>query len=255
VLRFVLTRRWLGLLLVVAIVAFACVELGLWQFRRYEGKVDDNRVIRANLAAAAAPIGQVMTTDDEPAEDDEWQRVEATGVYDPGHTVVILYRSRDGVPGVDVVVPLVTSAGPAVLVDRGWIENQSSDPVDALPPDPPSGEVTVTGWVRRNATGSSANVSDGAARAISSDEIGPTLPYPVYTGFVERVSEAPSVQTAPEPAEEPDLSTGPHFFYGVQWFFFALLAIAFWVYFAYAEYREQAGAVPRPGAQDRRVAP
>jgi cytochrome oxidase assembly protein ShyY1 len=114
------------------------------------------------------------------------------------------------------------------------------------PPAPPSGTVTVTGWVRRNATGSSADVSDGQARSISSDEIGPTLPYPVYDGFVERTAESPEAEPAPLADDDPDLSTGPHFFYGVQWFFFALLALAFWGYFAYAEYQEQSGRRPRP---------
>jgi cytochrome oxidase assembly protein ShyY1 len=246
VLRFLFTGRWLALLLVVILVGFACVELGLWQFRRYEGKVEGNKVIRANLAEQPAPVDNVLTTGSGPADDAEWLRVEASGVYDPAHTTVILYRSRDGAPGVNVVVPLVTSSGAALLVDRGWLPTNGSSDAPVRPPDPPTGTVTVTGWVRQNATGSSASVFESAARAISSDEIGKTLPYPVYDGFVERTDEAPSAGSSPTPDDEPDLSTGPHFFYGVQWFFFAMLAIGFWAYFAYAEYQEQSGRRPRP---------
>jgi cytochrome oxidase assembly protein ShyY1 len=249
VLRFLLTPRWLGLFLVVVLVAFACVELGLWQFRRYEGRVDGNKVIRANLAAPAEPVDQVLSTVSAPPEAVEWQRVEATGTYDPEHTTIILYRTRDGAPGVNVVVPLVTPAGLAVLVDRGWVQTATSGDTEVDPPEPPTGEVTVTGWVRRNATGSSATVTDGAARSISSDEIGPTLPYPVYDGFVERTAESPSVSPSPEPDDEPDLSSGPHFFYGVQWFFFALLAVSFWFYFAYAEYKDRSASSVSAGVR------
>jgi cytochrome oxidase assembly protein ShyY1 len=239
VLRFLFTGRWLALLLVVVLVGFACVELGLWQFRRYEGKVDGNKVIRANLAADPVPVDDVMSVGKPPADDAEWLRVTATGEYDAAQTTTILYRSRDGAQGVNIVVPLITDAGPALLVDRGWIQAAGGATSQVEPPDPPAGTVTVVGWVRRDATGSSASVSDGAARAISSDEIGKTLPYPVYDGFVERTAETPAATPAPAPDEKPDLSSGPHFFYGVQWFFFALLAIAFWVYFAYTEYQEQ----------------
>jgi cytochrome oxidase assembly protein ShyY1 len=239
VLRFLFTGRWLALLLVVVLVGFACVELGLWQFRRYEGKVEGNKVIRANLAADPAPVDNVMSTGTPPADDAEWLRVEATGVYDPAHTTTILYRTRDGAQGVNIVVPLVTQSGAALLVDRGWVETRGSATAQVEPPDPAPGTVKVVGWVRRDATGSSATVSDGAARAISSDEIAKTLPYPVYDGFVERTAETPTASPSPTPDDPPDLSTGPHFFYGVQWFFFALLALAFWVYFAYTEYQEQ----------------
>jgi cytochrome oxidase assembly protein ShyY1 len=246
VLRFLLTGRWLALLLVVILVGFACVELGLWQFRRYEGKVEGNKIVRANLVAAPAPVDDVMSASDGPDDDAQWMRVRATGVYDPDNTTEILYRTHEGEQGVDLVVPLVTDSGTALLVDRGWVKTagNADSPVD--PPEPPTGTVTVTGWVRQDGTGSSTRVSDGQARSISSAEIGPTLPYPVYEGFVERTSETPSASPSPVPDDEPDLSTGPHFFYGVQWFFFALLAVTFWAYFAYTEYQEKTGRRPRP---------
>jgi cytochrome oxidase assembly protein ShyY1 len=251
VLRFLFTGRWLALLLVMLLVGFACVELGLWQFRRYEGRVDGNKVVRANLAAEPRPVDDVLSPQAPPSDDLEWLRVRATGVYDPDHTTVILYRTRDGQQGVNLVVPLVTPSGTALLVDRGWVASPASSTAAVDAPPPPDGTVTVTGWVRQNASGSSTHVSDGAARAISSDEIGGALPYPVYDGFVERTAESPAARPAPIVDDGPDLSSGPHFFYGVQWFFFALLAIGFWAYFASTEYLEQTGRRPRP----RRPAP
>jgi cytochrome oxidase assembly protein ShyY1 len=98
-------------------------------------------------------------------------RVEATGEYDAAATVVVRYQSRDGKAGVDLVTPLRTTEGDTVLVDRGWLAtaNTGASPTD-LPP-PPTGSVTVTGYVRADASGDATTVDDASTRAISSDAI------------------------------------------------------------------------------------
>ena len=236
--RFLLSRRWLGLLLAVLVVSAVCVQLGRWQFHRYSDRQERNAVTRVNLRAPAVPAAQVLRIDEPPDAADEWRRAEATGRYDAGRSVVVLYRTRDGAPGVDVVTPLVTADGTAVLVDRGWIETSANGNRRPELPPPPAGTVSITGWVRIDADddASVTDASDGSVRAISAEAIGETLPYPTYDGFLELTSEDPAVSPAPQRADEPDLSSGPHFFYGVQWWFFAGLALAFWCYFARAEY-------------------
>jgi cytochrome oxidase assembly protein ShyY1 len=248
VLRFLLSRRWLGLLLVVIVVGVTCVELGRWQFHRYHSRHDANIVTRANLVADPAPVDDVMSTSRPPADDDEWRVVEATGTYDVDHQVVVLYRTRNSAPGVDVVTPLVTDAGPALLIDRGWVATAGNANLTPDVPAPPDGTVTVTAWVRINAEGGNATeLSDGSVRSISSEAIGPSLPYDVYDGFADLTGEHPSAKPSPQLADPPDLSGGPHFFYGVQWFFFAGLAFAFWIYFGYAEYQQQVRVRDHPG--------
>jgi cytochrome oxidase assembly protein ShyY1 len=248
VFRFLFTRRWLGLLLAVTLLAFACVELGKWQFRRYAERHDSNASIRANLAAAPVPVSRVMSTTEAIPDTAQWTKVVATGTYDPSHEMLVLYRTREGSAGVDVVVPLVTSSGTALLVDRGWMATAANGNERPYVPPPPSGTVTVNGWVRINATGGSVAPTNGFVRAISSDAIKPTLPYPVYDGFLDRTKESPTVAKAPAPALPPDLSAGPSFFYGLQWYFFAVLAFGFWVYFAWTEYQQRAQAAARPRA-------
>jgi cytochrome oxidase assembly protein ShyY1 len=253
VLRFLLSRRWLGLLLAVIVVGVACVELGRWQLRRSFERNDDNVVIARNLAASPAPAAAVLSTDRPPAADDAWRVVSAVGTYDVEQQLIVSYRTREGAPGVDVLVPLVTAAGPALLVDRGWVQTQGNANRAVAVPSPPSGTVTVTGWVRMNAEGDSDQVTpnEGTVRAISSTAIAPTLPYPVYDGFVDLTSEEPSVTPAPALVDPPDLGSGPHFFYGLQWFFFAVLAFGFWCYFAWSEYRRR--NQPPAGAYRLRV--
>ena len=73
---------------------------------------------------------------------------------------MLKYQTRDAGAGVDVVTPLVTDAGAAVLVDRGWMPTENSGAARPELPPVTDGQVTVTGWVRRDATGGATRVSE-----------------------------------------------------------------------------------------------
>ena len=166
--------------------------------------------------------------------------------------MIVRYRTRDGQSGVDVVVPLVTADGTALLVDRGWMatENQGAGPADVPAAARPARSPSRAGSAR-DATGDSTAVDDHSTRAISSEEIGPAIGHPVYGGFVELRSEDGEPAAGLAPVELPELDNGPHFFYGLQWWFFGLLAIVGFVYLAWDEWRVRA-ARRAAGASRRR---
>lgn len=211
--------------LVVVLLAYAAWLLGQWQFHRLDDRKASNLIIRQNEAIAPTPVEDVLAPGREVNEDDAWRVVTATGTYDAADTVVVRYRSREGTSGIDVVVPLVTADGTSLLVDRGWMasEDRGSDASDI--PAPPGGVVSVTGWVRVDGSGDSTLVSDRSTRAISSEKVGEALDREVYGGFVELRSEDPEPEVALAQVELPELNNGPHFFYGLQWWFFGLLAV------------------------------
>ena len=239
-LSFLLSRRWILFGLTVVLLAFLAWWLGEWQFHRLDERKDRNAIVERNTAADPLPVEEVMAGGVDAGE--EWREITATGEYDVDNTVIVRYRTRDGASGVDVVVPLVTADGTALLVDRGWMATENSGTATEDVPAPPSGEVAVTGWVRRDATGDSAQVTDHSTRAISSAEIGPALGITTYPGFVDLDTESPAPDQPLEKAELPDLSNGPHFFYGLQWWFFGLLAVGGFLYLAYDEWRGGPGA-------------
>lgn len=233
----------------VALLAWLAWWLGEWQFDRLEERQARNAVIERNEMAPVTPVAELTAPSGNVAGDDEWRVVTATGTYAADDTVIVRYRTRDGAAGVDAVVPLVTDGGTALLVDRGWVaaDNSGTDAGDV--PAPPSGEVTVTGWLRRDATGDSTVVTDGSTRAISSDQIGEALDREVYGGFVDLRSEDPAPERPLTRAELPDLDNGPHFFYGLQWWFFGALALFGFGYLA----RDERRGSPRRGrsSEDR----
>jgi len=254
--RFLLSRRWILFAVVVVLLAYAAWWLGGWQFRRLDDRKASNEVVRTNEHRDVAPVGEVLSHGHGPAEADEWRVVSATGTYDDAQTVVVRYRTRDGAQGVDVVVPLVTADGTALLVDRGWLETNPSGVDRGDIPAPPEGEVSLTGYVRADGTGDSTRVSDLSTRAISSEEIGAAIGRDVYGGFVELRSEDPEPATKLEPVELPELDNGPHFFYGLQWWFFGLLAVFGFCYLLYDEWRHgppgsRPPRAPRPKSRAR----
>ena len=227
------------LALVVVLLSALAWRLGEWQFDRLADRQERNAVTARNETATPVPVGDVLAAGRTVSRTDEWRLVSATGRYDAAATVVVRYRTRDGEAGVDVVVPLALADGSQVLVDRGWLltDNVASGPWEI--PNPPAGEVTVTGWVRADAEGDSTAVTDRSTRAISSVAIGAALDRQLLGGFLDLRSEDPAPDTPLLRTELPDLGNGPHFFYGLQWWFFALLAFVGFGYLAYDEWRRR----------------
>ncbi len=226
--RFLLSRRWLGLLLAAIVVAAACVALGRWQLDRLAQRHDRNDLLSRNLDRRPLDPAELLAVGRGPRAGDVWTRVRATGQYDEDHQLLVRLRTLDGTVGYDVLTPLVTEKGPALLVDRGWLPRNEDATVSDLPtvPEPPAGTVTVTARVRpsepRSTTG---RPPAGQVSRIDVSEIATTLPYPVYGGYGELTSERPAPAEAPQPRPAPEPSEGPHLAYAFQWFLFAALAL------------------------------
>lgn len=250
-----LSRRWVLFFLAIVVVGYGTWWLGEWQFGRLEDRKDRNAIVVANEQRDPVPVEDVLSSGRSVAEQDEWRLVTATGAYDVENTVVVRYRTRNSAPGVEVVVPLVLDDGTAVVVDRGWFGTDDPEIGWEELPAPPAGTVTITGWVRADGSGGSTEVTDHSTRAIASGPIGAAIGREVRTGFVALESEDPSPAEELKPIELPELGQGPHFFYGLQWWFFGVLAIGGFGYLAWDERRsgprgERRRAAP-PGQSDR----
>lgn len=232
-----LSRRWALFALAVVLLAYACWWLGEWQWHRLSARKEVNAIVRTNETAPPAPVSDVLAAPGAPLDEhSEWRTVTATGTYDVTHTVIVRYRETDhGQSGVDVVVPLTTSGGTSVLVDRGFFETAAMPQSASDVPAPPPGLVTVTGYARVDGTGTSTAVDKQSTRAISSSTISAALGLTAYGGFVQLTGETPAPASAMVPNALPDLSNGPHFFYALQWWFFAILAVFGFLYLAYDE--------------------
>jgi cytochrome oxidase assembly protein ShyY1 len=194
-----------------------------------------NAVTRSNLAATPAPLAEIVGPDHVVGKQHDWRTAVVTGRYDATKQVVIRYRNISDRPGFEIVTPLMLSDGTAVLVDRGFLPRQSSELAPTSIPAVPSGEVTVTGRLRRSEQGghTSGGVPvDGTARLINGPDFAKALNLTLYDGYLTVDRQEPAADPAFDGFPGPEIDNGPHFFYALQWFFFALRAIGGLVYFS-----------------------
>ncbi|MGJ3507197.1 SURF1 family cytochrome oxidase biogenesis protein [Enemella sp. A6] len=251
-----LWKKWLALLVFVAVLGTTFVMLGNWQLDRLEQRRTNNARVIAAEEAPVRPYSEVMGGPI--AEEDQWRRVEVTGRYEP-QQFVVRYRNYDGQPGIEIVTPLRTTEGDLLLVDRGFWPRGPRELTAAEVPPPPSGEVTVVGHVRRNERGPDrATVPDaeGRLRLISSPQISRTLGTDALDGYVTLVESKPAQDEVLQPVPLPELSDGPHFWYAVQWFLFCGIAVVGVVIFIRSDLmgKKKSGSDPGDDEDDRRPA-
>lgn len=239
--RFLLSRKWIGFAIFVIALSALCTRLGFWQIHRLEHRLDTNALITKHFNAAPVDLQAVLKIGTTQRGDQQWTRVTASGSYDVEHQATVRFATRDGAPGAEVITPFVLASGNAILVDRGWIAtpNNSAAPVDIAAP--PSGTVTIEGWLRANSRAKASVVTPAnrQVRAISSVGLADFVPHPLYDGYLNLRHESPAAAQQLELEPKPELGQGPHLFYALQWWFFAALGTFGWFYFAWAEERER----------------
>jgi surfeit locus 1 family protein len=213
-----------GLILVAALF----VRLGFWQLGRLEERRAANR---AALAARAEPPLTLAGGADWTAEELNERWVEARGVYDHGHEVVVRGQAFQGTPGVYVATPLrLAGSDSAVLVLRGFVPAADAVRADLDALREP-GTLVVRGLATPMPSGDGRPLEhDGRTTWARLDltALREWLPYPLLPVLV-RQTPAGGQPSLPRRLPVPEPSDGPHLSYAVQWFAFAAMTVAFGV--------------------------
>jgi surfeit locus 1 family protein len=228
-LRALLTPRWIAATLVVVVVAIAFANLGFWQLRRLEERRLQNTISASRFQDASLEAEQLIPSMAGDAESLRWRRALATGEFRPEDEVLIRSQVQFGVAGFHVITPLVLSDGSAILVNRGWVPLEL-DQVPVTQAPPPSGTVTVEGWLEPTQVRRALGPADpDAGRLTAMNRID-----------VERIQEQVDVDLAPMymvamgeqsnqlpiPLDPPTFDDeGPHLAYAIQWFSFLLIGV------------------------------
>ncbi len=220
-------KRWVGLVIFAVVLVAAFVRLGDWQLDRREVKRERNATIVAQQQAPVATFGEAFG--DPITAEDQYRRVRVQGTFDPDHQLQVRYRTNEGTSGYEVVVPLRTASGEWLLVDRGFAPRPKNGPL----PDakslavPPTGVVTVEGYVMASETGpqTATTPEAGSTRLINTAAIGEWSGLPLVDGYLSATAMDPAQDGGLVPVALPELSEGPHMSYAVQWFSFAVIGI------------------------------
>ncbi|MFE7428310.1 SURF1 family protein [Streptomyces sp. NPDC057545] len=256
--RFLLTRQWLLLALLVLVLIPTMVELGFWQLHRHEHRVAQNSLISRNLKAAPVPVASLTSPGHTVPRSDYWRTVTATGTYDTAHQVVVRRRtSTEDRVGVHVLTPFDLKGGGTVLVNRGWVPAAASQRAFPEVPPPPRGEVTVTGRLKADETTGTSGIKDISdlpdrqVMLINSSQEAERLSRPVLGGYIEQISPEPSGGSPELIAAPDDSSIGPHMAYAVQWWLFAAAVPVGFVILARREKLDRATAAAAQAAEER----
>ena len=256
---FLLRPSWLALALVVGgFAAFAFTVLAPWQFHRGEDRAARNDAIEESFTTPAQPLRQVLPAGAAPGPRAEWHQVELTGRYLPDAEVIVRLRTVQGEPAFEVLVPFRLADGSTVLVDRGFLRPAPGvrGPGVQVPgvrvpeyPSAPAGEVSVQGRLRageRDDRERPVVEQDGVTQVYAVDPaaVATVTGLDVEPGYVQ-LNEGQAGLLGALPL--PQLSSGPHLAYALQWLAFGAMAPLGLAYFAW---REGTGERCRPDPRD-----
>ena len=134
--------------LLILLVMAVTIRLGFWQRDRAHRKEALQAQIERYEHAPAQSIGPQPV----PPASIEYHRVRAVGRFMPEHVVYLDNRPYQDRPGFYVVMPLQLQGGGYVLVNRGWLPRNADVRTAIAPYATPSGDVTVEGIARANAS-------------------------------------------------------------------------------------------------------
>ena len=216
-----MSRRWLAALAVAALFAVACVFLGRWQWNRHDDKAARAQRINSHYFASPVPLSGAMPGPDANLpRAKEWTLVTATGRYADQSLMLVRNRPNNGVFGYEVVVPLELADGASVLVDRGWIPNGRSAVDPSAVPATPTGDITVTGWLRVGEPSLGRKMPTGQLASINLAEARTQTGTSLYGAYLILRGEAGTSGqhiVRPQALEKPDTGEGPHLAYALQW--------------------------------------
>ena len=220
--------RALLMLLGVVLGSALCVRLGAWQLGRWQEKHSLRLRMERTLVEPPLACGDTPPT----SEQALGRRIALRGRYDQARQFLLRGRLHQGEQGVEVVTPLITAQGPAVLVERGWLA--AVDGATARPQDfPEPGERTVVGYVERLEPSPAGypylrlagdSLALYSAALLDADSLAARLPYPI-AGYLLHESPGPEVATWPRRSSPEPPNDVMHLSYAIQWFAFAAILL------------------------------
>ncbi len=260
-----LTPGWvLTAVLVLTFTYFAFTFLGPWQLNKGEQKSAFNHRLEAAMQYDTVPAAEVLPRDGSSAGlEKEWTHVQLQGRFITDAEVLLRNRPVSSSPAFQILTPFQTDAGQTILVNRGWVPPVEGADVPEIP-NPPTWEVTVTGYVRMSEAeantpptqsqgftqvtgihtetiGEEVEPELKAADALSSGQKTPLVEEYIQLdeASVDAMNEQDSSDATMNAIPLPQLDDGPHLSYGIQWITFGIAAPAALIWFGYSEIRER----------------
>jgi surfeit locus 1 family protein len=205
------------------IMLIVLIGLGTWQIYRLQWKLGILAQIEAADSAPPIPLG---------ADPAPYTKVFAKGHFRFDRAAQFGAEVRDTQTGPTMgsyqIVPLERPAAPPVLVNRGWIPQKREVPLDE-----PSGEITVTGYIRPGETSHWFSATDDTADrqffTLDPAVIGAAVGEPDVLPYALIALGPETARVFPAPAQHLPRPPNNHLSYVITWYGLALSLVVVFV--------------------------
>jgi cytochrome oxidase assembly protein ShyY1 len=224
--RAIFGPKSIALTLTAILLILGCFALAQWQWDRKSARDIANSLIERNINQAPAQIGEFLKVDNAPDPQVRWRHAEVSGTL--GDYLLMRNRYSLGKYGYGVMAPITTAKGDRYWIDLGWIPAGLSA-TDLPHISLPTTAISVLGRIRGGDTldrpgprgslfGTSTEDFSAVAKTINRKRLTND-----GGGYLEAETITPTSTSMPIPIPTPEISSGPHAAYAVQWFIFAML--------------------------------
>ena len=203
---------------------FGCLYAAQWQLDRGQGQTNTNDIIRNNLELNPIEMGNPANLD---AVANQWRLTNIKGTFSKDNQELVRNRYYEGKFGFEVLTLFTAVTGENFWVDRGWV---AAGKDASTPPDVPvidDGINTITARIRsenlsRQLQGSFFVTS---AKSVKPDSIAKIQGVDAQPYYLDLISSSNGKVAPLTEIQLPELSSGPHYAYALQWLAFAVLAL------------------------------
>lgn len=220
------------------------IGLGTWQMQRLAWKNNLISQIEERVVAAPVPFEEALERARK-GEDLEYTRVAVSGSFMPGRERHLWVATSAG-PGWHVFAPLVTRAGPIVVVNRGFVPDARR--AASTRPEPRlTGEVMLVGLFRKPEVKATFTPDNDVARNIwhwrdlagMAQSMLPETGNQLAPFFLDAEKGAPAGPLGPKGGVTRLEIANNHLQYAMTWYGLAVTLVG--VYLAFARARLQRG--------------
>jgi cytochrome oxidase assembly protein ShyY1 len=209
---------------IAMILIVLCLLAGQWQLHKGEARSQQNGIIKHNQTLAALTGDKTGSID--PIKD-QWRQIALLGNFDSAHLLLLRNRYFEGKYGFEVLILFRAVIGGNYWVDRGWVV--AGPAANIAPEIPPITTKQISILVRLRSDDISRQI-EGSLFALpgtrrSTIDLTSAQGVTANAYYVDLISSK-TMSVAPlTPIALPELTSGPHFAYALQWLAFATLIL------------------------------
>ena len=216
-----LRPSWIISHIFVLALLVSTVNLGFWQLRRLEERKSNNAQIMENTVRNPVVLDDLSV--DKAGDYQNYIPATAIGTFDENRQVYLINRSRNGVPGVEVINSFALATDPVayIAVNRGYLPRKILNDGRSETWKPPSEVFEIEGFIMLPF--SNGNLQGSEINRIDIDLLSAEWNLNLLPFYFQQNQQI--MNDWPVQMEALELTEGSHFSYAVQWFIFTLIGL------------------------------